>query len=536
MLRLVPVLALFLAYLAWLRPAEQFGRYHDDTIYFSSAKALAEGRGYVIPSLPGDPPQTKYPVLYPWVLSWVWRWNPAFPANLTWAAAVSALFACLFLVAAFRLLRGLAGVGEWTALGLTALCAFRPTFLYLGGAVLSDVPFAALALTAAVMADRALEKPGDGRWAAAAGVVAGLSVLTRSLGAAVVLGVVATALHRRRFRQGGVFLLAAAPFILLAAQGSAPAVPAGSPGFQQTWLFYTSYGKFWRLSAPNLDVLFTMVMANLQFFLEGPASQCLFPPLGGGTSYAGMMLSITLTAGILAGVVRQARSDRWRPIHFLFVFYAGAILLWNYAIMERFLLVFLPLFYAGVWVEGKHFLGMLRKTLRSRKPAAEKGIAGALAAGLAAVALMSAWHYVIGFRPLVRSMGAARQAMALEKDEAYEWIRRNTPAEARAVAYEDASLYLHTGRRAMRPMAFSTEAFYKKDEKLLGRELARLTDVASHIGARYWLMADDDFQLETGESLIHKRVAELKSRLPLLFRSSGGRVAVYGFDPSQDHQ
>src|SRR5574340_1031798 len=58
-------LSAFLLYLASLHMAGNFGRYHDDTLYFSSAQALAQGRGYILPSLPGNPPQTKYPILYP---------------------------------------------------------------------------------------------------------------------------------------------------------------------------------------------------------------------------------------------------------------------------------------------------------------------------------------------------------------------------------------------------------------------------------------------------------------------------------------
>ena len=36
--------------------------------YFSAARSLAEGGGYTLPSVPGAPPQTKYPPLYAWLL------------------------------------------------------------------------------------------------------------------------------------------------------------------------------------------------------------------------------------------------------------------------------------------------------------------------------------------------------------------------------------------------------------------------------------------------------------------------------------
>src|SRR4051794_35516089 len=66
-----------------------FGDLHDDSVYFASAKSLAGGGGYRIESLPGEPAQTKYPPLYPLLLSTAWRIDPNFPANLPIAAWLS---------------------------------------------------------------------------------------------------------------------------------------------------------------------------------------------------------------------------------------------------------------------------------------------------------------------------------------------------------------------------------------------------------------------------------------------------------------
>ena len=49
------------------------GSYHDDGVYLVTARALAEGEGYRIISLPDEPVQTKYPVLFPFLLSLIWR-------------------------------------------------------------------------------------------------------------------------------------------------------------------------------------------------------------------------------------------------------------------------------------------------------------------------------------------------------------------------------------------------------------------------------------------------------------------------------
>src|SRR5215471_14018621 len=187
------ILVLYLLCLAWMRPARDFGAYHDDSVYFSSAKALAEGRGYIIPSLPGTPPQTKYPVLYPWLLSWIWRWGPSFPANLVPTLGMTALFGCWVLVAAFQLLRKFEGVGDWPALAIIGLCAFHGLFLSLSAAVMSDIPFMALALTAALTADSAMRWGSRFMPVVTTGILAGLSASMRVLGLGVVAGIFLTA-------------------------------------------------------------------------------------------------------------------------------------------------------------------------------------------------------------------------------------------------------------------------------------------------------------------------------------------------------
>ncbi|MBI3697299.1 MAG: hypothetical protein HY238_20990, partial [Acidobacteria bacterium] len=242
-LMLAALLAAFLAYLGSLRLADNFGRFHDDTLYFSSAQALAQGRGYILPSVPGTPPQTKYPILYSWLLSWVWKLDPVFPANVGLAVWITAVFACWFLVAAFVSLRDM---GDALALALVALCAFQPHFLFVSGSVLSDVPFMALALTAAVVGERAFRagQAGGSPYAVAAGILAGLSVLTRSVGVAVVAGLAAAAIHRRAYRQGALFCLAAAPFLLSGLLRAQAPLPSGETGWRQTWLWYSTYSGY----------------------------------------------------------------------------------------------------------------------------------------------------------------------------------------------------------------------------------------------------------------------------------------------------
>jgi len=533
---LAGLLISYLLYLAGLQPRRNFGHYHDDALYFSSAQALAQGRGYIMPSLPGAPQQTKYPVLYPWLLSWIWKWDPSFPANLAPAVWMTAVFGCGSLVAAFQLLRKLDGVGDWPALLLVSLCAFQPHFLVLSGAVLSDVPFMALVLTAAVVADSAM-RPGSRIWPElAAGTLVGLSVLLRTVGIAVVAGILATALYRRAYRQGLVFCLATTPFLaaVLWFAGNRSLYPGAEgmalvPGWRQTWAFYTSYGEYWKLTVPGPLAFLRMLGVNINLLLEGPGVY-FFLPLVKETSQLNNVLSTLLTAGILAGVIRQARRQEWKPIHFIFPFYAAVILLWNYPLMDRFLLWLLPLVYAGVWLEGKHLLSMILTTFRSARPSAEKLVAGGLSLGLLALAGAAVWNYLDGFRPQLQAMGVRRAAMLDEKMQVYDWLRQNTDPQTRVVTFEDASLYLYTGRQAIVPIQFSVEWYYTKDVRLLKHHLAHITDTARQVGARFWVISSDDdigMSLEKDQWLLDARITQLKSVLPMVFHSRENKVQVY---------
>jgi hypothetical protein len=348
----------------------------------------------------------------------------------------------------------------------------------------------------------------------------------------VIAGLALAALYRRRWREAAILPTLAVPFVVVALAFSAPqAAPDGPPGWRQTWLYYASYIEFWKLCVPSLGVFKTMLLANVRHWLEGISSLCLFPPLG--ETMASHLLAVTLSAGILAGVVRQVRRHGLQPVHFVFALYSAATWLWNYPLMDRFLFTFLPLLYSGLLVEAGHVAGMLRQAWRKT---AEKVLAVGLGLLLLGVGALALRQYAAGFRSQLDAMARQRVASLREKCEAYQWVRDFAGPAARLLAYEDASLYLHTGRQAVRPMNFSTEAFYLKDEGALERDLHRIPDVIQGSGARYWVVADDDFSLETGRSLIDRRVAELQSGLPVLFQSSGGRVRILDVGRLRRHE
>jgi len=145
----VLVVAAYLA--AWRAPAVGF--FHDDGLYAVTAKALAEGQGYRITSLPTPIPQTKYPVLFPALLSIVWRAYPAFPANLPWLKLVPLVSVLLWLALSVTWLRQ-RGATPTEARFIVAAAASTGWAIFLSSTLLSEALFGAMVVAALVLAHR----------------------------------------------------------------------------------------------------------------------------------------------------------------------------------------------------------------------------------------------------------------------------------------------------------------------------------------------------------------------------------------------
>ena len=301
-----------------------------------------------MPNVPESPRQTKYPVLYPWLLSLVWRYNPSFPSNLTTVLGMSAVFACLALLASYFLLRSL-DLARWPALGITAFCGLNPFFQLQASRVLTDVPMMAFMMTVAILAQRAVQRKRAYRLMALAGLLTGAAMLLRTIGFTILVAVVVVALYRKRYRAAMIFLSTSVPLIVAGSllQGNndalAPWVEQAGPGFRQTWLYYTSYVGFWKLHAANLEVLIWMVWKNLfltvitigNYFVIVPLQIPVLTDALGKVPHNAIVLM--LGVGILTGVVRHARRGGWKVIHWIYLLHAGTIIPWTHGhIMDRF--------------------------------------------------------------------------------------------------------------------------------------------------------------------------------------------------------
>lgn len=517
-----------LAYVAAAPTAELFGRVHfDDGVFFSSAKALADSDGYVLANVPGSPAQTKYPVLYPWLLSLIWRWEPSFPANVSVAVWINALFACAFLVASFLYIRRQPGVGEWAALACVAMTASYTGVLDLSASLMSDVSFMALTMTALLLGELGDEQRRPA-WSAAAGVAVGLAFLTRTAGIAFLAGIGLAALLRRDWRGAAAVTAGSAPFVfghlLWSRAAQASADPGGaSAGWVQLWTYMTSYPEFWKLSTPNLDIFFAMANANVTTLVTTPATMALFPLGVLGRTFIGFLLGIALSAAIVGGLVRLGRKTGWTAAHTALLITAAVSVTWNYPIVWRLLAVFLPLFCLGAWIEGRHIARMAYSTMRSHRPFADRAVSAVFLLGVVGVGAYAVWTHAHMPARLLASVNRTTQLFE-EEEEVYRWIEANSAPSDVLLAYSDARFWLETGRKAVWPAAFTTEILYGGDAAL-EQQFDHYLDVARHLGARYWVFGKNEMAGDT--EIGQRRLAEIQRDLPLAFETPKGTYRVF---------
>jgi len=512
-----------------------FGSFGDDAVYFASAKALSASQSYILPSFPETLPANKFPELYPWLLSRVWKLDPGFPANLGPAAGMTLGFGCLFLVASFLYLRNELRLGDAWALLAIGLGALNFYVLLLTPSVMSDLPFAALALAAVVLAEAPLRAEGRPLAPFFVGVLAGLSAGMRMLGLAVVVGIVALALFRRRLRTCALVCLGALPlaaFWLWPAGHAAIAIPAAQagasdPGWQQTLASYTSYARLWVLSVPSLATLVKIASTNFLVWLLLPGIY-LLNPLAVRSAAWSIGLAGLLAAACYVGAFRAARAGRGKALLAVFLFYSLIVLCWPFLPL-RFLLLFLPLLFGGLCITIHSALGFIATTMSRGHSVARRVGAAAVAAGIFALAVVICLNYAYGIPKNLTRSSRERLALLAQKREAYAWIRQNTLPRDRFLAYEDVMLYLYTGRQAVRPIACLWTSFYMGNHRLAEQDAAQVASVARRIRPAYWVVSTDDFGLEPDPNRTLLKAAEVRflANHPPVFESSDGAVRIY---------
>jgi hypothetical protein len=354
----------------------------------------------------------------------------------------------------------------------------------------------------------------------------------RTIGVTVVAGIFLATLRRRAYRQAILFGVVAA-FVVASEfwptiihRAVSPALGGSNPlepGWNQVLAYYTNYFDYaWRMGVPTIWAFLSMVKLNFLLLISSPG----YTVAGPATKWVSAFTAV-LSVPIILGISRQRQYPYWGPIFYVLSCYCAVLLIWPCQQPERFLLPFLPLLFAGLWLEMRRLGKILLVNLRGQTPMAQRVAATGITAALLSLFVFIGWKYLVSDPRSLTLAAESRQHALEEREQAYDWIREHTNSDARIASYNDGVLYLYTGRQGMRPLMSLPTVGYLSDEKSLMRDVAHVTDAAQHVGVRYWVTTSDDFDLEVGRELINARIAEIMSGLPLVFSSRENSVQIH---------
>ena len=475
------------AYLAWTsRDVPHLGYFQDDGLYLIGAKSLVEGSGYRILSLPGQPYQTKYPPLYPLLLSATWLAVPHFPANVPLALLLTWLWLPVLIALSAVYFRSL-GFGAMRVTALCAVLALTPVLAFLSSSLMAEVMFSALLLAALLTAERAGGNGAHPALALVAGLIAAAAFLTKTAGLPLLATVPALFLWRRQFSRAALFVAGMLPAVAGWMLWSKAHTPAGG---DLATLYYTNYVGFYRATTTRHDLL-ALLTTNAEAYLRGLGGLVV---LNTGDGFGAKLFTRILALVAIAGAARLARGRGVTHFHLFGAAYSMMLIGWNYGPNERFLLPLLPLVWAGFSEECGNLLAMAWRAWTSARmdQRVAAGLIFAAVAALVVVGSAATWRGFTAFLPQL--MENRRNALA-ESRGAFQWIERNTPAEAAFVAYQDTLLYLYTNRTGAR-LVLSSTPFYHND---LNAAYAVFRDVAgfgrSH-GLEYVYVTEQDYDTD----------------------------------------
>ena len=529
-------------YVFAMRPAT-FGSYHDDSIFVTTAKALATGQGYRVISLPGEPIQAKSPPFHPFLLSLIWRAAPGFPENIFWMMLLSVAATICFLGLVWRYIASRGYGTMWQALISVTLVAMNWRTVVLAGGVYSEMIYAALSVGALYLAEQYEERQKSWVLGLSTGAVVGLAFLTRSAGIAALLAV-GVYYVVRRFKRG-VFPVAIASAIVLGwlVWGSMHTARADdvNAGVYESY-FSTFSHVIDREQAPGLaerlGVVATVAGTNaVGLILTSVPLVCL------GLNYSAVIdsrIGFPLVAGavlllIAMGFLRQIRR-RFRLMHAYVLAYLALHLFWPYSAYDRFLMPVLPFLMLWFVVEVGEFWPPIRDALRPRKSLSNKVSASIIAMLVVSAAIVTLYNYGSGLSSAVAFGTFSKPDGPTPEDrEAIEWITTNTNPSDVVICYRDPLYYLYTGRKAGRSV-FSREGGLLDVKAGLDEKAKSLFRIVEQNGGRYLVVTSSDFELESGPDAQRADLNAIVERNPAVFeavfRASNGRSVLYRIDES----
>jgi hypothetical protein len=472
----------------------QLGSWHDDAIYWISAQSLARQQTYTIGHLPTQPPQTKYPPLYPALLSLVWRLGGAFPGNLPAATALQWTFTPFYFALAWLWFRR-CDFPAWPSWALTALVAAAPVTTLFAVSLMTELPFTAMLLALILVIEGG---EFSSRRCLVAGVLGAAAFLIRTNAIVLVVAVPVLLIPRRRYRQALAFVT---PMMIAIAGWQAWCATRAFHARDDITAYYTSYTAFYVRTFSWADLPHRL-WTNADAIIESLARLVLF---SAGDDPWLRAISWVITAAAAAGAWSVFRRGiRYYPLFAALL--VAVLLLWQYPPDQRFVYPLFPLYLAGLATKLAEVAGLALRNWKTGA-GANRVTAAAVLLAITALAVGSLWSTVQATLVLLPEYFAERQRQLIRLQPAWRWIAENTPANARFAACDDTLLYLYSGRRGYTEPILPG-VVYGSQETTVPPYIAGLPALWRQVGVTHVLLTDYDFVRD-----LHERGHDALARL-----------------------
>ena len=455
---------LLCAAIYWLRLNTVFGHpYVDDAYYVVSAKALATGQGYALINSLSPHLQPMYPPGFAFLLSLVWRVASAFPANIYWLKALQVVAVLAAGGLAYVYCKRYRRLPEWLSLGIALATVTSPSLVFFATSTLmSECAFLLwqmLTLAAAAEAVRQYRAKAARLatiGATLAGLLAACAFLTRSIGIALVMAVLAWFLKERMLKP---LLIAAAVVALIVlpwqlyARARAPSEELKRE--QQGYITQNYATSFWQRSAGEEENA-TITLRDLPARVGNNFGNIVGQQFG--LLYVSRLLLIAGEIGLgLASLLLSALAfvgliNRWRKDLTAAEVYVtlslGFIMLWPWDPM-RFLLPLTPLLLFYVVQGGQALWAWRQQRKAATQPPPSKWIFATVLVGLmTALNLISNFEFIGGLDAQGRR-NAGELGQFTEIETMMNWVKENVAENETCASLNPGLVYLYANRKTV---------------------------------------------------------------------------------------
>lgn len=475
------------AYLFWsAHDQPQLGLFQDDGFYLIAAKALVEGHGYKILSLPGEPYQTKYPPLYPLLLSMAWCVSRSLPHTFATVTFINWLLYLGYLAAGYMLFDTLKlpKLARWLSLLIVVL---TPACVFFGFQIMAESLFSGLVLVCLCLTERTLTFKRPVLIAVGSGLIAGAAFLTKTAAAPLLITTPFVFLYRKQYTYAACFLLSAMPLaVAWITWSTCHRIPSTDP----VWLYYTDYVAFYKANVAWNEVP-KLITTNLSLLIAsvGKAVLCML------TLNYKYTPEISVVGGFaMFGVIRLLAANRAIHIMAFALAYVLELLVWNFTPGERFLFPLLPLCIAGFVKEMLYVCKLIRGVRSEMRVQWAVALACTCGVGCMVITLIvSVWNNDVHVVPEFIQNSRIERNRRLA---AYEWLRGHVEHAPAFVSYRDTEMYLYTGWHGYRIQPL-TKPYYDHNRLGVLATLLRVSQSARLHTARYVVSSADDYELDS---------------------------------------